>query len=96
MYIVHIFPTIACLLNTFYTNCILKESLWIAVAVLSVIYHCVNYSVVKFSGYVMYWMLNFNDGIKSWIWVVVLSGVPILVYVGLCRVDKWLKKEWRK
>ena len=90
-YFVHIFPGIACLLNTLVTDTVLKPRLWIVIAFISVVYHINNFLVVKVGNHVMYKMLNFQDGIKSWLWAFGLSTSACLVYLILCKIDFYYK-----
>ena len=90
-YFVHIFPAVACLLNTLVTDTILLPNLWVVIAFVSCMYHILNFSVVKLGNHVMYRMLNFQDGIKSWIWASGLSISVCLVYLFICKVDNYIK-----
>ena len=90
-YLVHSFPAISCLINSICTNCVLNRGLWKLILSVSLLYHLVNYSVIYFKGIVMYHMLNFRDGPKTYLWIVALTILPISIYNGLCKIDESIK-----
>ena len=47
---------------------------------------------IKVIGYeAIYPMINFKDGIKTWIWIGGLMAMPIAALGVLCGLDGWSK-----
>lgn len=54
MYLLHLFPTIACILNSLVTNCILKRDLWKHILLCGLIYGTMQYVFQMCYGIVVY------------------------------------------
>lgn len=91
LYIVHTFPGLACLLNTCTTKAIFRWE-WRAVVTIGSIYTIVQFLTIKVIGYeAIYPMINFQDGLRTWIWIAGLVALPVVALGVICGIDGWLK-----
>ena len=86
MYLIHIFPMVASILNVLSTNCILRVSFWKAIVTLCAIYFTLLGVFTKKTGIVLYEFLNFKD----WNCLLSMIGVTVITVVVnyiFCLID---------
>ena len=90
-HLVHFIPAAACFFNTISTQCIMKRGLVKGIVVINLIFSFSQFCNVKMTGQVLYFFLNFNDGVVTYLVIVGLTVGAAGIYLMLCSIDEWLK-----
>jgi hypothetical protein len=96
MYLVHSIPAVCCLLNTLITKTVMKRGMVKALLYFSIGFTALQFVVVKSTGRVLYFFLNFQDGLKTWIIVAGIVFGSSGVFLAFCFADEMLKGDLRK
>ena len=94
LHTVHILPGVSALMNTLATQAVLNRPFYRSCLYLGIFYGFIQYaSIVHFGVKEIYPMINFRDGMKTWIWLGGLTITPTFVYLILCILDEKLKSR---
>ena len=86
MYLIHLFPTIACILNSLVTNCILKRDLWWQILQAGIFYSGIQYFFQWRYDIVLYQFLDFKEGPKALLIVsAMLCGTCLIKITSVTR-----------
>ena len=91
----HSVPAMACLVNTYLTNCVMHSGLWKLSAGISTTYSILLVTYTLSSGKPVYDFLDFNQDPKAYFILGAINVVTVGGYLCLCRIDEWVKSELR-
>ena len=91
-YLVHIIPSVCCLVNTLITNAVMDPSVFNIFLKIGIAYLGVNCAVSKLNQKPLYNFLTW----ESWDSLAICAGIIFFTYIifyALCAIDRLLKRS---